>query len=436
MRKFILLSIMFMKDRDYIKAIKLLNRTVNYNKPKMNEYQNKKLRELIHHAYTNVDYYRKLFDKNDINPDSIKTIDDLDKIPILTKKDIINNYDSIWAKNFTGKYSSTKTGGSTGQRLEYINSNFDLRLSTMLLLNGYKYAGYEYGDHVVTIGGTSVVDKSNIKTRIKTFFSDFTFNFKSFSTVNSNEQTFNNIITHLNKKKKTFLRGYKSSIYLLAKYILDNDINLKHEVRAVFTTSEKLLQTQRDIIEKAFQCKVYDQYGLNDGGISAFQNNHGEYLIDFERSIIEVVNNEGKQVYNIEGRIIGTSLYNLHMPFIRYDSEDLGIKQYNHNGKDYLIDIVGKSNDILSFKDNFNITPILNKILRNYELNNYQVIKRNDKLEINISSENTNLLALALEKDLTESLEGISYTLNFVPEEEFYTHSNGKHKYIIDLSKD
>ena len=56
------------------------------------EIQERKLREIIKHAYQNVAYYRKLFIKNGIAPLDIRGLSDLKKIPYLTKDDIRTNY--------------------------------------------------------------------------------------------------------------------------------------------------------------------------------------------------------------------------------------------------------------------------------------------------------------------------------------------------------
>ena len=58
--------------------------------------QNKKLQRLIRHCYDSVPYYTKLFDKLGIKPEDIKTREDLQKLPILTKQIIRDNYDDLF----------------------------------------------------------------------------------------------------------------------------------------------------------------------------------------------------------------------------------------------------------------------------------------------------------------------------------------------------
>jgi len=56
------------------------------------ELQNERLQIVINQAYSNVDFYRRKFDEAGLNPDDIKTLDDLKKIPFTTRKDLMENY--------------------------------------------------------------------------------------------------------------------------------------------------------------------------------------------------------------------------------------------------------------------------------------------------------------------------------------------------------
>ena len=78
--------------------------------------QDKKLRALIKHSYRNVPYYHSLFEKAEIRPEDIQTVEDLKKIPITLKEDIRDlPLEEITAKNADlNKCQVHKTSGSTG----------------------------------------------------------------------------------------------------------------------------------------------------------------------------------------------------------------------------------------------------------------------------------------------------------------------------------
>ncbi len=62
------------------------------NRAELLDLQNERLGILINHAYANVRFYRNKFDAAGLNPDGIKTIEDLKKIPFTTREDLVENY--------------------------------------------------------------------------------------------------------------------------------------------------------------------------------------------------------------------------------------------------------------------------------------------------------------------------------------------------------
>ena len=92
-------------------------------KERLKEYQDKKLRSLINHAYTSVPYYRAVFDRHGIRPEDIRTSDDLAKVPILTKDIIRENFpDKIVVGNEDNRRDGIwTTGGSTGEPLKFFS---------------------------------------------------------------------------------------------------------------------------------------------------------------------------------------------------------------------------------------------------------------------------------------------------------------------------
>jgi len=73
------------------------------------------LSKLLHHAYENVPYYRRVFDDRGIKPKDIQDFDDMSKLPYLTKAIIQENLPALVAQNYPkSKLQYVTTGGSTG----------------------------------------------------------------------------------------------------------------------------------------------------------------------------------------------------------------------------------------------------------------------------------------------------------------------------------
>ena len=91
---------LFINQKVY-KYYKLLDKSQWWSLSELENYQNERLRLLIRHAYANVPYYKKLFQENKLKISDIKSIDDLYKIPILTKEIIRKNKEQLIAQNIS-----------------------------------------------------------------------------------------------------------------------------------------------------------------------------------------------------------------------------------------------------------------------------------------------------------------------------------------------
>lgn len=233
--------------------------------------------------------------------------------------------------------------------MQYRLSKHDRFLGGALLYRGWGYGGYELGDRMVFLAGSSL--GFDTKSKLTTFIHETTRNLRKLSSFDMGENEMREYAQTINSFKPKFIRGYASSIYFFARWLEENQLSVPSQ-KAVFTTAEKLFPYMRQTIEDVFDCDVYDNYGLNDGGVSAYEcSEHTGLHIDTERSIMELVDGAGHQIDTGEGQILATSLYNYAMPFIRYATGDDGhiIDDGCNCGRGYplLKEVLGRSTDVL-----------------------------------------------------------------------------------------
>ena len=82
-----------------LKYLKELEETQWWSPEQLRELQNKNLRALIRHAYKNVSYYHHIFEERGLIDKDIQTVEDLPKLPILTKDDIRQNFHDLMAND-------------------------------------------------------------------------------------------------------------------------------------------------------------------------------------------------------------------------------------------------------------------------------------------------------------------------------------------------
>lgn len=441
-RKLLFISAYSAWDRGFYPTYKRLVENQWESRDELKKEQEKKLRNMINFCYKDVPYYHKLFKELKLTPDDIKTIEDLQKIPIINKDTIKENWESFKPLKMNKmKYYVQATGGSTGTPFNYRLYKSDRFLGRALLYRGWGYCGYEMGDKMVLLGGSSLAigTKSNLVTMVH----EIAKNIKKLSSFDMGEKEMKQYVNIINSFKPKFIRGYASSIYFLSKWIEENGVKV-YQPLGVFTTAEKLYPNMKEKIGDVFNCDVYDAYGLNDGGVSAYEcPEHGGQHIDTERSIMEIVDKNGNQLENGEGEILATSLYNFAMPFIRYNTGDLGhiiddvcgcgrgymlLKEVVGREKEFLITPTGKHVHGAAFFNN-----ILAEITNVNAIMEFQVIQQKiDELIINIvCKEDFNEKQLdKIRKIIKKRSEGWNVEFKFV--DEINRTKGGKYKFIIN----
>lgn len=340
--------------------------------------QNVRLQKMIKFCVDNIPFYTDLFRKNNLKTVDIQTIDDLYKIPILTKSIIKSNKEQMVPIGKDITYIQSTTGGSTGTPMQFRMSYYDYQMGIALKYLGWKNGGYYPGDKIAVIGGTSIVPARSRK--IIKQLREWILNIRLFSTVNLSEEVMQNIVRELQKFQPKFLRGYPSVLFELARFIESNYSEFTLPLQSIFTVGEQLQLHFREKIEFVFSCKIFDNYGLNDGGLSAYECEHHNGLhIDTERSVLRVVDQNGIDITERSGRIVATTLHNFAFPLINYDTNDLGVLASNRcncrNQKPILKTILGRSTDLLLLNNIIIGSPAasISKICVKHNIEHYQI---------------------------------------------------------------
>jgi len=129
------------------KHLKFLMKSQWWTKDQLEDFQNKRLRMLVNHAYSTVPYYTDMFNKLGLKPEDIETKHDLKKLPILTKaiikKEGINRFTSTqYPKK---QIRSSSSSGSTGEPLFYLTTKEAYSVNIAANLRGWYWTGYRLG---------------------------------------------------------------------------------------------------------------------------------------------------------------------------------------------------------------------------------------------------------------------------------------------------
>jgi len=325
------------------KDLTFLMQSQHWSLDQMTDFQNYKLRELIQYAYKNVEYYNILFDNLNISPNDIKSKEDLKWLPILTKKTVKENIRNGKLLSSNLKPSSLirkSSSGSTGEPLQFYETKKSYSMNIAANLRGWYNMGYRMGDKYLKL---SVNPRSSTIKRIQ----DFANNCIYFSSKGVDEIDIRNLIFLVKRKRPKFLRGYPSTLSIIAKYIIKHNVIIKN-ITAIATTGEILFPEMRHVIETAFNTKVFDAYS-GEGTATMFQDKMGNYRIAHEYAITELFKENGNIEKENAGEIITTDLWNYANPFIRYAVNDsIEIYPEDSNATPMLAKkIIGRNVDML-----------------------------------------------------------------------------------------
>ena len=284
--------------------------------------QSERLVKQVKHVYENVEYYRNLMDKKGVKPEDIKGIEDLHKLPFVSKDDLREAYPyGMLAKPLEECVRIQSTSGTTGRRVVAFYTQNDINLwedccaRAITAVGGTKedvcQVCYGYG---LFTGGPGLNGGSH-KVGCLTL---------PMSSGNTERQ-----IQFMRDLHATILcctpsyAAYIGESLKEAGYTTD-DIDLKYGIFGAEPWTEEM---RRDI-EKSLGIKAYDIYGLTEtsGPGVAFecQAQHGMHINE-DHFIAEIINPDTGEVLpeGEKGELVFTSITKEAFPLLRYRTKDI-----------------------------------------------------------------------------------------------------------------
>jgi phenylacetate-CoA ligase len=295
-----------------------LSRSQYWNAEKLREYQFNRCAKILSHAYKRIPYYKNAFDRAGFNPHrDFKSLEDLRRIPILSKQVTRREKENLADRTTLARALELRTSGSTGEFFrEYVSPEHWV-VEQATVWRHWSWLRYRFRDRVAIVR-SYVPDSGGPLWKL-----DPVRNFLYFSAYHLTPE---NAMAYLRKMQAwapQIVRGYASSLLLLARTILDKAIELP-PLKGILTASETLLPSTRATIERAFGTRVFDWYGQAEATVTMNEcEQHQGLHVNSEYGICELL--DDPLLPAGEKRIIATSLHNITMPLIRYDTGDIAI---------------------------------------------------------------------------------------------------------------
>jgi phenylacetate-CoA ligase len=375
---------------------------------------------LFRNAYDKSPFYKELYKNRGIRRNDIKGLEDLERLPIITKEDILKQSEKLLTVS-RNMVIPAHTSGTTGTSLRIYQG-----LKAIWKEQAYVYTfrhrcGFKYGDNLVSLRGHLDCRTFSAKTLVGNILF-----LSSFQIRKENAYRYQKMMS---EQKPKAIEGYPSSLYNLA--CIFREMGIKMEIPLCFTSSETLFDFQRKVIGDVFGCDIYDWYGCTEKVISLAESvTHAGYYEMPGYSINE---------YR-DDCIIATSLINNSFPLIRYKIDDIVTLKPEFDGNDILKPTVerieGRTDSYIVTKDGSVIGRLdyLFKDVDNIKL--AQIVqKTNGLMSINIlpfgkwTGEQERKIIERL--DHRVGLQNIDFIINIVDEEDIIYTSRNKFNQII-----
>jgi len=281
-----------------------------WSREKLEEYQMEQLEKLLKHAYENVPYYRRVFDERGLRPKDIQDLNDLRKLPYLTKNIFKQRFNELTIKNIKLKnLPMSHTSGSTGKPLQFYENSYTGQKEFAFIYHQWSRAGVKPGNPIIQLRGGIIEGDKPVNY-------DPIYKIMRLSPRINSKDVVRYYLERMGQFEASFLHGYPSSIALFATMVKKYGFRVLFKLKAVLFASETVYPWEREITKEVFNCRVFSHYGMAEKVVLAAEcenSYHYHCIPQYGITEIDINTNE----------IIGTSFLNHVNPFIRYRTTDV-----------------------------------------------------------------------------------------------------------------
>jgi phenylacetate-CoA ligase len=303
-----------------------LEQTQWYPSDHVQELQWRKVKTLLAHCYHNVPYYHEMFEQLGIHPDDVKDLEDFRRLPVLTKPVLRNNLYALLAQDKARPFRKLVSSGSTGLPLQVQISREANSHRLAAQVRGWRWWGWDIGEPSVWLWGTPTAERTtSFHAKLKGVKRRWVDNARHFSVHDLTPESMRDYYQRMCQFQPRLMYGYTSSLYEFARFILEDGLDgSAMGLEAVCTSCEVLYPHQRRVIEEAFACSTFDEYGCCEVGVLAMQCPEGNMHLTSENALVEFLVDGQPAHPGQMARVVVTDLNDYHLPLLRYSLGDVG----------------------------------------------------------------------------------------------------------------
>jgi phenylacetate-CoA ligase len=334
----------------YYARQRLLARTQWLSHEELAAWQLLGLQGIVKHAYENVPFYRELYGRAGAEPEDIRTFEDFEALPFLTREDVREHLEDLVAPALRDQALPNSTGGSTGMPMQFYHEKAYGWWDPALELRGRGWYGVHDGDKLALVWGANRdMHTEGLGARLKARIQRERY-LNAFEMTRPQMRAYAEMLV---RWQPVMVRAYASALCLFAEFVRDEAI-AGIRPKLIEITAEKVFPWQRELLEEVFGCPVADWYAAREFGTIGFECPEGSLHVG-ETRYIEVVADGKVAEPGQMGEVTITSLHQKAMPFIRYRIGDMAVAAPEPcscgRGLPALQEVVGRVQDFLIAAD-------------------------------------------------------------------------------------
>lgn len=390
-------------------------------------YRDAELRKMVEHCYKTVPYYRNLFASLHIDYREIHSLDDLKCLPILDKQTIREHYEEFFSESYDrSSLIEQHTSGSTGTGFSFYQNQEAHAAVWADVWRGNHNIGLSRDMWCAYFGGRSIVPpgkKSGPCYRV-----NYAGKQIMFSIYHTGDKYFAQWVKVLNKHQPPWIQGYPSALLPFAAYLESTGQRLNYTPKVITLSSENVSWAQEDYIHRIFGVYPMQNYAQSEAVATFRQRLDRRIFVDEDFAAVEFVPADDSGLC----RIVGTTLSNYAMPFLRYDTKDLATWRLTEEGREILT-LDGRDEDDIKLRDGGSVRRLSRVFQDQLRITEAQIIQKSlDEAEFHVvksadyTAEDEKRLEQAISGYLTDR---IGWKIVYV--EQLRRNKNGKVKFII-----
>jgi len=344
--------------------------------------RSERLSALVEHCRRNVPLYAEIFESRGLGKGEAGDISVLREAGVLTSKETVRaaGERALSLDADRGSLYDTATSGSSGTPALFYMAPENWCRRTARKLRSEDWMGKPPGTRATMIWGHKP-DRSTLEEIKDALYWRFQ-NYQFLSAYDIGDDALERAATKIRRFGSRFIESYVTPVYLMAR-VMERRGLAPPDLDGIIIGAERLHPHQKEVMERAFRCPVYNRYGATEFSNVASECREREGLhINEDDMWVEVLGEDGRPVAGEAGDLVITDLTNYAMPLLRYRIGDRAIMSERacSCGRTFrmLEDITGRESDAVrtpggrALHDQY----FLWKLARTPGMSRYQIVQK------------------------------------------------------------